>query len=388
MQSGGYFRDFHPVAPMVATFPSISDPNWARIVRCRPEVSYTVEHFDHDLNGGKGGMTGGLVGHVFRPPLYESKFDLRPDGPIAHLASMAYSETSGLYWLDTIEKRLFRSRKSVYRAFIVNTDFIAHTKGEKGVFRYLAELDKKLTRLRQHYRETFGRELEVILVSDHGNVFLKPKPVDVDPVLKADGWNPSNTLNTDRDVVYVVPEILSFAPFFVNKGREEALALTLSRVEGVHVSLYASKISEGSAAVDFFSRGGKDRTRALLNLKKRTVDYRLLKGEDPFGQLKYFKKGPLPFSRYFQLTLGDDYPNALVRAYEGLETCTIQRPSVLVSPRLGRVFSNKTLELLTKVMGLESVHGSFHRSESLGIFVSTARDLPAVSPADVLDFVH
>src|SRR5262245_11826840 len=57
MQEGGYFRSFKPVAPMVATFPSISDPNWAKIMRTPLEVSFTKEHFDQNLKDGKGEVT-------------------------------------------------------------------------------------------------------------------------------------------------------------------------------------------------------------------------------------------------------------------------------------------------------------------------------------------
>jgi len=37
MHEGGYFREFSTHIPMVATFPSISDPNWATIRNVKPE---------------------------------------------------------------------------------------------------------------------------------------------------------------------------------------------------------------------------------------------------------------------------------------------------------------------------------------------------------------
>lgn len=385
MQDGGYFRSFKPVAPMVATFPSISDPNWAKILRTPLEISFTKQHFDQNLSNGKGEVTGGLIDHVFRPPLYESFFDFKPEGPIARIASMAYSETSGIYWLDVLEKQIFESRgKKVFKAFIVNTDIIAHTKGLDGIYRYLSELDKKINQLRAHFKEKFHQELEVILVSDHGNAFLKPKSVNVDQTLTEDGWTLTSTLENDRDVVVVIPEILSFAPFFVKPTHEATLAKSLSRTVGVHVSLFLSAPDQ----VDFLSHAGRWHTRANFDQKNKKIRYQVLKGQDPFGHFKFFKGHEVSYAKYFQESLATDYPNAIVRALEGLTQNSTQKPSVLVSPILGYVFSNKTLELVTKIMGLESVHGSFHRTETLGIFVSTDRELPPVSPSDVLDFVH
>jgi len=385
MQIGGHFRSFRPVAPMVASFPSISDPNWAKILRAPLEVSFTKEHFDRNLKNGNGEISGGLIDHVFNPPTYEKSFDFKPEGALQHLASMTYSEVSGIYWLDVLKEKLFENAgKRIFTAFIVNTDFISHTKGESSIYKYLFELDRKIEKLRQDYQAHFGRTLDVILVSDHGNVFLKPKAVEVEGVLKNAGWNSTNSLVNPRDVVYVVPEILSFAPFYVRKNQEEELAKTVSRAEGVHVAFYLSAPDH----VDFFSRGGLDHTRAFLNHKNKTVSYYVIKGVDPFGQMPLFRNGPLGLNGYFHETLGSDYPNALVRAFEGLTQNSIQKPSVLVSSKLGYVFSNKTLEIITKMTGLESVHGSFHRKESLGIFVSTSTELPPVYPNIVLDYVR
>ncbi|MCB0394716.1 MAG: hypothetical protein KDD25_09155, partial [Bdellovibrionales bacterium] len=41
MYRGGHFQDFKRPARMVASFPSISDPNWSRIMGTDVEESYT-----------------------------------------------------------------------------------------------------------------------------------------------------------------------------------------------------------------------------------------------------------------------------------------------------------------------------------------------------------
>src|SRR4051812_49296828 len=60
LQDGGHFRNFRSVSPMLASFPSISDPNWALIVKAPPEESFTKEHFDTK----SGSVVGSLLDHL------------------------------------------------------------------------------------------------------------------------------------------------------------------------------------------------------------------------------------------------------------------------------------------------------------------------------------
>jgi len=379
-QEGGYFRSFKPVSPMVASFPSISDPNWCLLMGLPPEASFTKEYFDIVENKPKGS----LIDHVSHPPHYESEFDFRPEGALEHLASMTWSMATGLYWLDAMEKKLFETTdKSVFKAFIVNTDFLSHTKGEDEIIKYLVEMDGKLEEIRKRYKEAYGIDLEIVLVSDHGNVFLNPKSVLPAEELTKHGWHVVDHIEKEKDVGFVIPEILSFAAFYAKKNQEQKLAKDLSRVTGVHVA-----IAKGDGnSLDFYSQAGKGHSRVSFDRKRKTLNYKVLQGKDPFGHISLFKKGPITWHKYFVETLSTDYPNALLRAWQGFTINSQQKPSVLVSPILGYVFSNKTLELITNVMGLKSVHGSFHRKESLGIVMSTHRELPPLPPEMFLPVV-
>jgi len=134
MQDGGYFRNFKRPSPMLATFPSISDPNWARLFKVPVEKGYTKAYFDPQLKtkDGKGKIIGGLIHHLSHMPEYEKIFHLKPEGFFQNSMSILFMETSTMYWMDTIEKELFEIRDTEsYLAFIMNTDLIAHTQGKK-----------------------------------------------------------------------------------------------------------------------------------------------------------------------------------------------------------------------------------------------------------------
>lgn len=387
LQTGGHFREFEPVAPMVATFPSISDPNWARLLGVPIEVSYTKEHFDWDkthADGSRGHIIGGLIDQVQSPPRYEHFFDFKPEGFVAHLASIAWSVTTSVYWLNTLEKEFFASDKSRdFKAFILNTDMIAHTKGEKSIMEFLNLLEERIKRIRARHLKERGQPLEVILVSDHGNAFLSPKPILPAQSLEQLGWDVRDRLKSKRDVAFVFPEILSFAALYCMEESRPQLASDMAKIEGVQSAFYLAAPN----TIEFHSLGGV--TRAVVDPNSKSIRYELVRGQDPFGHYPLFaKKKTLSFHEYFEATLDTAYPNAFVRAWEAFHINSRQKASVLVNPILGYVFANKTLHLLTKFFGLRSVHGSLHRAESLGIVVSTSREFPALQPHEFLKRVR
>ncbi|HEX4926217.1 MAG TPA: hypothetical protein VFV50_19140 [Bdellovibrionales bacterium] len=364
---------------MVATFPSISDPNWARLLGVPVEVSYTKEHFDWDkthADGARGHIIGGLIDQVQSPPQYEYFFDFKPEGFVAHLASIAWSVTTSVYWLNQLEKEFFASDKSRdFKAFILNTDMIAHTKGEQNIMEFLNLLEERIKRIRERHLKERGQPLEVILISDHGNAFLSPKPILPAKSLERMGWDVRETLKEKTDVAFVFPEILSFAAMYCLEESRPKLASDMARVEGVQSAFYLAAPN----TVEFHSLGGV--TRAAIDPGARTVRYEIIRGQDPFSQYPLFaKKRVLRFEEYFEATLDTAYPNAFVRAWEAFHINSEQKASVLVNPVLGYVFANRTLHLLTKFFGLKAVHGSLHRTETLGIVVSTSREFGPLQP--------
>ncbi len=72
MYDVGYFKDFYPPVPMVATFPSISNSNWARLFRTELEKSFTHAHFDPNAKTytGKGKIVGNLLDRLNKSLIY------------------------------------------------------------------------------------------------------------------------------------------------------------------------------------------------------------------------------------------------------------------------------------------------------------------------------
>src|ERR1039457_3440039 len=145
LQDGGYFRDFYDVAPMVATFPSISDPNWTHIMGLPPERNFTKSYFDPTIKTEKGfgAENGSLMDHMRRMPRYETVMDYKLEGAFQHLTTFVWTDSTALLWLEGLEKKFFEFKgRDTFFALIINTDLISHTSGEAPILKYLVELEK------------------------------------------------------------------------------------------------------------------------------------------------------------------------------------------------------------------------------------------------------
>jgi hypothetical protein len=387
MQDGGHFRNFGPVSPMYASFPSISDPNWTKLYNLPLEPGFTKAFFDPSIKTpqGVGSENGGLTSHITRHPKYEDVSDFRLDGAWEHLSMLIWTETTALYWLESLEKKFFDFRgRDTYFALIINSDILSHTEGETNVMKYLEKIEERIEKIQGHYRELYDQDLEVVLVSDHGNSFLTGQDVPYEASLAKAGWNFSPTISGPRDIGHYVPEILSFGVFYCQPKSARELALSLAKTAHVQTAFYA----ESPEDIRAIGLQGLGEAKIIMDPVKNTVDYKILRGTDPLKQAKYFKNGPIKTDEYFLDSQNDLYPNSVARVWEGFQANSATRPQVLVDPEYGYVFGHKILRLMTGVRGFASTHGSLHREQTMGIFVSTKRQLPAIRPQDFRKYVN
>ncbi len=300
MYNGGYFRSFHAPIPMIATFPSISDPNWAQLVNVPPEESYTKAHFymKYQDSHGIGHEVGNVLKHLTSPPEYEKRFDYKAENFVEHFASVALMKESAQYWIDDLEKHLLEQTKpqSFRSAFIFSTDLLSHTSGKAEIIKYLKLVDEKLTDIQKKYVQKFSHKLDYIIVSDHGNYYTKPKHIDFKTPLEDAGWKWQTALNKPTDFAFVAPEIISFGAFYVLPGSEVKFATDISKVTGVHVALAVAKpnVIRVYYSTDQKSDQKSDQkteniTEITIDPDKQTVPMRLLRGKIPFIKLHCLK---------------------------------------------------------------------------------------------------
>ena len=242
-----------------------------------------------------------------------------------------------------------------------------------------------LKAIEQKYQKLYGKKLEIILISDHGNSFLKKiESIDYESILKNKGWSYRSQLKDELDYVFVSPEIISFGAFYCKKSQRFKLARDLSYIEGVHITAIKG---ESKNTVDVFSDSAQNHSRIFVDPEQRTVRYTVIRGQDPFSHLSLFKS-KLSWDDYFKKTIDREYPYALVRLWEALYINALQPATVVVSAKTGYSFSNIALRLMIGFDGLHSTHGSLNKTDSTGFFVSNQRIVPSIRPEDFRKIIN
>jgi hypothetical protein len=189
----------------------------------------------------------------------------------------------------------------------------------------------------------------------------------------------NSTVSDPQDYGFFVPEILSFGAFYCQELSNRKLAQDLTKIKEVQSAMYLTPTGE----IRILSEGGQNEMALRYDPQTQIIEYKAIKGRDPLDQIELFRKNKkLTSEFYFSKTLDSPYPNALVRIWEGFNSNSVTKPSVIVNPQLGWVFDNTSLKVLTQIRGFSSSHGSLHKDETKGVLVSTTREFPAIRPQD------
>src|ERR1035437_7038819 len=120
------------------------------------------------------------------------------------LRTLGYVYPSHMYQYEVHELvRNFlntRSKDDNYYAYIRTPDDAQHL--SRDIFAMLCALDEKLQELRARYKAREGRELEILILSDHGsNHAGAGKRVKIRTFLKKAGYRIARSIVDTRDVV-------------------------------------------------------------------------------------------------------------------------------------------------------------------------------------------
>ena len=387
MYKGGYFREFVTLAPLVSTFPTISGPNWNRLLRIPVTKDFTTDTY-FDLNelhaDGRGRIKGHLL-KVLQTYSWHQFFDFIPKSALERLFLIGWSFTASQHFIDTLQRDFLQKDQKFYAAYLSVSDYLAHMKGESFTLELLKHLDQTLVQIQKQIMKRHKKPLKITLVSDHGNAYVKPKFINYKKITEK-GWNLSSHLKDLNDVVLLVPEVLSFAALYCQDSKRKALAKDMTQLEGVHLSAFSQNRSE----MEIFSISSHHQTRLeghvkiQIDEKSKTLQYSLISGYDPLGHSKYFQESKtLTWKQYLYRSLNDQYPYAAISLWEGFYKNSQQSPSVLVSTYKDYAFANPLLKLVSKLKGrIKSLHGSLDRSQSLAFFASTHIKVEALTPSD------
>jgi len=375
------FRKFSSPVPLVSTFPSTTSIALSGLFEpfgLEKSAGYEVRFFDRSRCRIRGGLWGYHKGHF----AWRRFFDWRLKGLVRKAIAYGSSRRSSRAEVRKSLDAFLQSDRRFFFAYVNSTDATGHLFGPEAMRDLLLTLDNTLGELERRFPD---RPFHSVLLSDHGmagDTPLRNVRRGVERALEGAGLRISDRMKKPSDVVLVPYGLISSFVIFTAAGKEERVAQSLSRVEGVDLCV----LPEGEGWTVVGATG-----RALIGRRvQRGADlwsYTPIDG-DPLGygvhveELRRQAGDPgeqwFPDEAWFAATLDSDYPDALHRLAGGFDL--VENPaSVVCSTSPGFLFGSGLTDFGARLSfgPLRWTHGALRREDSLGFLMS---DLPGWSP--------
>lgn len=365
----GTNEGFFPVSRMISTFPSTSDVAWTDIFGNRPLPGYQRTYYSVAANSeiSVNGLTTTMEHE--RQMQWQSQSDLtRSMGYIysVHVYDLELHEMLNSFWAAT-------GTNANFYAYIRSSDDAQHM--DRDVFSLLCTLDGKLREVRARYRTLEGRDLQILIISDHGhNHAGRGQRVPIRHFLEQAGYRVARSIQRSNDVVLPTSGIEDWIEIHNAPSQTERLAEALIHLKGADVVV--ARVGPRR----FLILNSRDE-RAMIdwNPDANKFRYAALQG-DPLGygpvERDLARRGELDAHGFataddwMNATMTNHYPLALQRIVRGLTCVTLNPATILVSLRNGYVHAATLINDGSRLMPCGSTHGALDDINSDGIVLS------------------
>ena len=371
----GRFAAFHPPARLVSTFPSISDIAWHAIFGLYPPAGYQRVFYSARHNAVLGDALSAIS-----PIEYEERMDYAFDTKFHHLGAYLISWPVARGEVNTDVDLVLgtRNRETVY-LYNVGPDALQHTRGD--VHRYLDHLDERLTELLTRYRQRTGRELEVIVLSDHGhNRAREAEFASLVEALAAHGFESARSIARANQVAFSVDGVTTGFGVFCAPDSVARVASLLAGMPAVDVvtqrvndSLFTVMRHDGPGALRL---GAVRRRRVAGEDRYRYTSERGDPLELDSAVLRMRAAGVLDADGYattsswVQFTAGAPYPVAPPRIVHGHLSATRNPAPILVSIHDTFRVGLGLVSVANRLRPLGGTHGALGVTNAVGIAMS------------------
>lgn len=366
------FADYQPASRLISTYPSLSEVAWADIFGLGVQDGYQPLHYNRERNrmtGARGLSAMGEIQELHR------HIDWHLAGEWTNLAGYLFPRRVFRHELDrTREAFLKADGRPEFYALLQTLDYAVHMGRDAG--EYLCAVDAWLSDLRREHARRTGRELEVIILSDHGTDDAVPRRVPVPEHLRRSGFRVVDRLRRRGDVVMPVDGMLGTLHAYALAEDVVSLGAALAELPGVDLVTIADPYRADEIRV--LKRGEE----AVIRRRGASYAYVPIRG-DPLlcagvaAELKRSRAadrdGYAAGEAWLAATASHRYPAALeriVRAHGAL----VRNPApVIVSLEPGRVSVNRPTWILSRLVTLGGTHGALDDRSSCGVALSTSR---------------
>jgi hypothetical protein len=386
-QQQGAFAGWPDAKPLISTFPSMTNIAYTALLRpfgVEPISGYELRHFDTDRNK----MIGGLAKYKKRAYAWRDSFQITSRTNGSKIAVYARPVKHAWKMVAEIERLVLESPDELIFVHVASTDPMAHFSGDEKVVPFLLELSPRLEELERRHRESRGRPLRLVLLSDHGNSDQKVIHVKgIRKQLRAADLRVVSRLKRPNDVVNPTFGIVNFGLLFLRPELAEQAARAVADHPAVDVAAWLSAEREirvisgdGDAVIRWRGEVGARRLAYEPSISDplRLAEVRAGMAEAGlFDEDRYATEAD-----WFEHSALSDFPDAPRRLVDSLTGTYVRNAATVIfsletsygmglfSARLGAGLKG----------GQKGTHGGLDRSSSLGFFLTNdPADRPRVA---------
>jgi hypothetical protein len=384
-----FHQGYFPVSRMISTFPSTSDVAWTEIFGDRPLPGYQRTYFSEAANSQI------VVNPLATTMEHESQMQCQVENSFIRTLGYLYPRHTYEYEVHNLIKTFLhdRSGNDNFYAYIRTSDDAQHL--ARDIFAMLGLLDEKLQQLRARYRAQEGRELEILILSDHGNNHAGVgKRVKVRAFLKKAGYRITKSIQGPKDVVLPTTGIEAWVEIHNAPVETESLLQQLWHLEGVDV-LTARDPARTNRFIVMNSKG--ERAGIEWNPAKNAFRYSTETG-DPINYLPVIAAlaqkhrldadGFAAADDWMAETVTRRYPLALERIVQGHTRVALNPATILISLNNHYVHAGWLIKKGSECVTFGGTHGALDDLNSDGILLSSfapTRDTSASRVAALFD---
>jgi len=252
--------------------------------------------------------------------------------------------------------------------------------GEEGVREVLDGLEQICLEILWERRGA----VKISALADHGHNLIAGKRIDVPEMLKQAGFNPTDNLRSDRDVVVELDGLVNYAGIHTRHASEVARVLTST--PEIQLAMYKEdnriivRDAHGAAAIE--QRG--DSYRYIV------IDHDVLEYASVIAALAAAGKGDaegfFASADWFKATVDHHWPDAPVRIWEAFNIAARNTPEVMMTTTQGYFVGLSSMEWFIK---MASTHGGLDQVDSATFMLTmTGRGQHPMRTQDVLQTIE
>ena len=363
----GYF----PVSRMISTFPSASDVAWTDIFGDHPLPGYQRTYYSVAANAliTLNGVTTTME--------HEHQMDWQVQNGFIRTMGYLFPVHTLRYEMAGLEANFWRAlgRDQNYYAYFRATDDSQHL--DRDILPLLCWLDQRLQKMRARYRSSTGRDLPIVLLSDHGhNHAGRGIRARERAFLERAGYRVATTIAGPRDVVLPIVGVENWIEVHCDPRATEALAARLCQLAGADV-LAATLPAQPNRFLVLNSRG--ERAEIAWRPADNAFRYAPAPG-DPLGYRPVLASlaqnhqldadGFAAAEAWMAASRAHHYPLAVERIVRGLTRGALNPATILISLDNRYVNDSWLVQQGSRLVSCGSTHGGLDDVCSDGILLS------------------